>query len=209
MNEPDQVRTWDFDAGRLPLDFSNTAEMQASDNPTETLHSYSDLVAWSVDAGLLTEPEAQSLLAKAEKDPEGSAAVLKKAIIFRTAIYKIFSAVAGEKELDEKYLNQLNETLAQALKKMRIAHTPEGFSWGWISDLNSLDIMLWKVARSTADLLTSEDLDRVGECADDRGCGYLFLDTSRNKNRRWCSMDSCGNRAKAQRHYHRQKEKGD
>jgi len=51
--------------------------------------------------------------------------------------------------------------------------------------------------------LTSEELDRVRECADDRGCGYLFMDTSRNRSRKWCDMRGCGNRAKAQRHYRR------
>jgi predicted RNA-binding Zn ribbon-like protein len=56
-----------------------------------------------------------------------------------------------------------------------------------------------------ADLLTSGDLDRVGQCADDR-CGWLFLDVSRNGSRRWCSMEACGNRAKARRHYRRSQE---
>jgi predicted RNA-binding Zn ribbon-like protein len=59
--------------------------------------------------------------------------------------------------------------------------------------------MLWPVVRSAAALLVSDDLDRVGQCEDDRGCGYLFFDTSRNRTRRWCDMKSCGNRAKAQR----------
>jgi predicted RNA-binding Zn ribbon-like protein len=66
--------------------------------------------------------------------------------------------------------------------------------------------MLWPVARSAADLLTSaEELARVGQCADDRGCGWLFFDTSRNHSRRWCAMKDCGNRAKARRHYRRQR----
>jgi predicted RNA-binding Zn ribbon-like protein len=67
--------------------------------------------------------------------------------------------------------------------------------------------MLWPIAREAANLLTSKDIKRMGECADDRGCGYLFFDTSRNHSRRWCSMESCGNRAKAQRHYQRKSRK--
>ena len=66
------------------------------------------------------------------------------------------------------------------------------------------DRILWPVARSAGELLISDKLDRVRQCADDRGCGYLFVDTSRNRSRRWCSMESCGNRAKAHRHYQRQ-----
>jgi len=46
-------------------------------------------------------------------------------------------------------------------------------------------------------------VDRVRECEDDRGCGFLFIDQSKNRSRRWCSMESCGNRAKARQHYAR------
>ncbi|MCE7985865.1 MAG: hypothetical protein DYG89_32200 [Caldilinea sp. CFX5] len=41
------------------------------------------------------------------------------------------------------------------------------------------------------------------QCEDERGCGFLFIDTSKNRSRRWCSMESCGNRAKVQRHRRR------
>jgi len=60
------------------------------------------------------------------------------------------------------------------------------------------------VVHDAAGLLTSEKLDRVEECADDR-CGWLFLDVSRNRSRRWCAMEDCGNRAKARRHYKRKR----
>lgn len=62
--------------------------------------------------------------------------------------------------------------------------------------------MLWPVARSAAELLTSPDAQRVRECAL-RSCSWLFVDRSRNRRRRWCDMKTCGNRAKARRHYRR------
>jgi predicted RNA-binding Zn ribbon-like protein len=55
---------------------------------------------------------------------------------------------------------------------------------------------------SAADLLTTPSVERVRQCP---GCGWLFLDESRNHSRTWCDMRICGNRAKAQRHYERQK----
>lgn len=50
---------------------------------------------------------------------------------------------------------------------------------------------------------------RIRRCAHP-ACVLYFHDTSRNGTRRWCSMDACGNRAKAGRHYarHRQREPG-
>ena len=58
---------------------------------------------------------------------------------------------------------------------------------------------------NAGDLLAGPRLDRVRCCANPE-CGWLFLDDSRAGKRRWCSMQSCGNRAKARRHYHRSRE---
>jgi predicted RNA-binding Zn ribbon-like protein len=207
MYEARQESDWDFESGKLPLDFSNTVEWHTSDHPGETLVSYADLVAWSEGAGLLTEQEVRDLLADAENHLAEASAALEKAIRLRDAIYRIFSAVARDKEPEGMDLAYLNKALTEVLVRMQVVPTSTGFEWGWAAYEGSFDRMLWPIVRSAANLLTSEELNRVGECADDRGCGYLFLDTSRNHNRRWCSMESCGNRAKARRHYKRLSQK--
>jgi predicted RNA-binding Zn ribbon-like protein len=66
--------------------------------------------------------------------------------------------------------------------------------------------MLAPALWSLADLLTGPDRTHLRECANDR-CLWLFLDDSKNGSRRWCSMQSCGNRAKARRHYLRERGK--
>ena len=93
--------------------------------------------------------------------------------------------------------------LADQQSDAEIVQSEQGFAWSWAEDVPGAALVTWAVARSAADLLTSDQLGRVRQCADDRGCGYLFVDTSRNRSRRWCSMKSCGNRAKAKRHYER------
>ena len=67
--------------------------------------------------------------------------------------------------------------------------------------------MLGPVARSAAELLTSDRLDRLRQCESEKGCGWLFVDGSRNRSRRWCDMSDCGNRAKARR-FHRRHRRG-
>jgi predicted RNA-binding Zn ribbon-like protein len=76
------------------------------------------------------------------------------------------------------------------------------FSWDWTRRGETLERPMWDIAQSAADLLTSGQLHRVRQCGDER-CGWLFFDRSKNRSRRWCSMDDCGNRAKARRHYRR------
>jgi predicted RNA-binding Zn ribbon-like protein len=77
------------------------------------------------------------------------------------------------------------------------------YQWRFPPTLQGVNLILWPIARHAAQLLTSDQAARVRECEDDRGCGYLFIDQTKNHSRRWCSMESCGNRAKAKRHYSR------
>ena len=190
--------------GRLSLAFANTADWHASDHPVEFLTSYSDLVAWSQHVGILTDHQAQRLLKKAAHRPEDATAVLERAIVLREAIYRIFSAISHGRPPQAADLATFNAELSRALAQSRIVSTTEGFAWDWAGTEGALDGMLWPVVHDVAGLLTSAELDRVGQCADDR-CGWLFLDTSRNRSRRWCSMEGCGNRAKVRRHYERKR----
>lgn len=192
-----------FEAGRGCLNFANTAEWHASDQPTEHLHSYGDLVRWAQQAGLLTHDRAEHLVEEGVGRSEEAGQVLDRAITLREAIYRIFSAVAADRSPEPEDLDCLNAALAESLGWLRVGQTNDGFTWNWGGDAAAMDQMLWPIARSAATLLTSEELDRVRECADDRGCGYLFMDTSRNRSRKWCDMRGCGNRAKARRHYRR------
>ena len=190
--------------GRLSLDFANTADWHANDHPVESLTSYSDLVAWSQHVGILTDHQAHRLLKKAAHRPEDATAVLERAIALREAIYRIFLAISHGRPPQAADLATFNAELSGALAQSRIVSTAEGFAWDWAGAEDALDGMLWPVVHDAADLLTSKELDRIGQCADDR-CGWLFLDTSRNRSRRWCSMEDCGNRAKARRHYERKR----
>lgn len=191
--------------GKLCLDYANTADWHASDHPEEYLTSYSDLVIWSQRAGILTEQLAKRLLLKAADRLQEATAVLQRAVVLREAIYAIFAAIAHGRKPGAADLHTLNAALAEVLAQSKIVAAQEGFGWEWAGEEDALGRPLWPVIRSAADLLTSNELDRVGQCADDRGCGWLFLDTSRNHTRRWCDIKDCGNRAKAQRYYERKR----
>lgn len=85
------------------------------------------------------------------------------------------------------------------------AENPREVRYRWAFEGRNLDAPLWPISRSAADLLTSDsDLHKVRQCGGS-DCNWLFLDTSKNRTRQWCSMQSCGNREKARRHYQRQR----
>ena len=63
-------------------------------------------------------------------------------------------------------------------------------------------LVLWPVVWSAVRLLSSPELASVRKCAAP-GCGWLFVDGTKNGSRRWCSMSVCGNRDKVRRYRRR------
>lgn len=191
-------------ARQVCLDFANTVGDHASDQPEERLRSYGDLARWAERAGVASPQEASALRQAAHERAEDARRALERAIALREAIYRIVVALIAQRRAAPEDLAILNDTLSQLDQGPRIAMTDEGaFTWQWPLDRASLDWPARVAALSAAGLLTSEDRERLGQCADEGGCGWLFLDTSRNHSRRWCSMDDCGNRAKQRRHSQR------
>jgi predicted RNA-binding Zn ribbon-like protein len=188
--------------GALCLDFTNTVDWRLRPPPQELITSYADQVAWSRHLDLVTDAAAAALFSAAGAQPDAAAAALDRALTVREAIYRIFAAVADDQAPPPADLAILNGALGEALAHLQIVPSGSGFAWGWRTVPGALDHMVWPVVRSAGDLLTSDMLPRIHRCAGE-GCGWLFLDTSRNGSRRWCTMEGCGNRAKARRHYRR------
>ena len=194
---------FDLSAGELCLDFANTLNGRASGELNDRLPEYGDLVAWAQAAGAVGESEAAALLQRARRRPEAAAAVHRRALDLREALFRLFASAAAGEESEPADLDLLNRELSNALCRRHLVAAPdrEGFLWAWCS-AEELDAVLAPVVLSAADLAASGDLDRVRECAAGT-CRWLFLDRSRNRSRRWCDMSACGNRAKARRHYRR------
>jgi len=195
-------------AGELCLDFANTADWHASGMPIELLRTYQDLVTWSRRVGLLDAAGAERVLREAKRRPTAAAAVLQRAIAIREVIYGIVLALLQRRPPAVSVLDGFNRELRSALQHLRVVPGLQGLIWDWEFGPRDLEVTLWPILRSAADLLTSERQKRIGQCADDRGCGWLFLDTTKNRSRRWCEMGDCGNRAKARRHYQRSRGQG-
>jgi len=191
--------------GWLCLDFANTMEWHASESPEETLKAYADLVEWSADKGIISGEAKHMLLKKSEEKPGEGQAVLEKAREIRESIYGILSDAVHGNPVKVTDLNEFNRAVASTLSHSRLAPYDGRLKWGWDSRSDKLDLVIWPVVKSAVDLMTSDAMKRVGQCADDRGCGWLFWDSSRNRSRRWCDMKDCGNRAKVRRFYARKK----
>jgi predicted RNA-binding Zn ribbon-like protein len=186
---------FDLDGGRPCLDFANTL----SSSSGEHLASYADLVDFAEQSALITPHTAERLHDRARRDVAGVDEVMQRAYALRAAVYAIFSALAANAIPSESDVQTLNAELARSMAHAQVVAANDGYQWGWTEP--QLDTPLWGITRSAADVLTSDqDRARVRECGGDE-CRWLFIDTSKNRSRQWCSMQSCGNRQKARRHY--------
>jgi predicted RNA-binding Zn ribbon-like protein len=177
--------------GRLCLDFVNTVDPRGTGPAREFLQSYADLVAWSVHVGELGAAESGRLLRLARSAPRLAASVLARALALRETLHRILSKVQKPRRSDLRLLNQ-------SLEPRTLVSSARGLTWGWAAP-DRLDSMLARIAQDAAELLTSDVVQDVKECPGTGRCGWLFLDTTKNGSRRYCSSEGCGNRARVQR----------
>ncbi|GLH72709.1 hypothetical protein GETHLI_12110 [Geothrix limicola] len=192
---------FELSGGDLCLDFANTWG-DRSRPETDLLESYPQLLAFARQTASLSPEAIRALEARAK--PPGANVAMRTARAFREALYGIFSARAQGLEVPTQDLACLNRLLREALPNLCLVCEGAGSAWQWREEARHLTSPLWPIARAAAELLTRDPSVPVRECGGSQ-CTWLFLDFSRGRSRRWCSMSSCGNREKARRHYHRTK----
>jgi predicted RNA-binding Zn ribbon-like protein len=195
-----------FIGGALCLDFVNTVDPRHADERDDLLRSYVDLVRWSERAEAVSSTETRELVRLSKANAKAAAAVLRRAVDLREALYRLFASSPGEVHTRHEDLARLNDEFHRAVAMADLAPGNGGWQWQWRPE-PELDRVLWPISRSASELLSSDQTGRIRECEGSNGCGWLFLDTSKNGRRRWCDMQVCGNRAKAQRHRQRVKER--
>lgn len=200
------ISQWPMRGGAACLDFANTVGWRPEPRPFDGLGTYDDLLAWSHHAGLLSLDDFDRPRALAASDPVAASDALKEAVALREAIYRLFVALAHDKDWNEDDLATINAYLVEGMSRSALSGTPGGFAFRLPDDEGALTRPLWTIAESAARLLLTGDWQRVRECPG-HGCGWLFLDQTKNGNRRWCDSADCGNRARVAAHQKRQRER--
>lgn len=186
---------FDLSGGLVCLDFVNTVGGRGA--PREHLNTYGDLLAWAIAAGALPATLTRRLGRRAQARPEAARRTLSRLRMLREALYGIFAAAAGSRRPGSRDLAVLNQWLHRVFGRSYVEHSRRGFRVQTRIDPADLAAVAVPVLRSAVEVLTS-DVDRVRVCADPT-CAWLFLDTTRNRARRWCDMNVCGNRNKVRR----------
>lgn len=190
--------------GALCLEFVNTVTWVESGPPVnERFRAGTDVVDWARAAGVIGDAASPPTVGADVAD-----ALLQRALAAREALHSVLRHVANRTEPPRELTDRFNEWVGWSAERLRLVPDATG-PWTWEApsstaarpaDLTAA--VLAPVVRSAVELLRSPEIDLLRDCANPR-CGWLFLDRSRNRNRRWCDMRECGSRAKARRHYRR------
>ncbi len=177
-----------FLGGHVTLDFLNTAEGRDEPGGGDALKLPEHLRAWGQRRGLLS-PEAR----RSSSDRQE----LSRALEARELLYGVFSARAHGREPAAEDLGRLSKLVAAAHRAGELTPGPDGrIEWRWSPE--ELASVRHVVVHAASALLAEIPAGRLKQCPGER-CGWLFLDTTKRGNRRWCSMEECGREAKVAR----------
>ncbi len=170
--------------GRLALDFLNTADWSDEGEVVdEKLESLDDVARWTEALGI------------ADAVTDGRAHDLATLRMLRAELRELFLAAVQGSAPDRRVIDQVNDLLAstkQTSKLIRFTKNP------WLVIESQLVDMVLTSAKAV--LSDPREIGRVSMCTGS-DCGWLYIDESRNRKRKWCMMQTCGNRAKARRFY--------
>jgi hypothetical protein len=171
------------------LDFVNTRSEWTTRGParTEWLTSYEAFLIWNSYVGLLSPATVFRLIEQSGGSSSEVARRLQATLDFRVDLYDVLTDQATATTFEAAA-----RVIEKAYGGRRLVSTDDGLTWELREDLA---LPFRNLAVLAGDLLTGPSREHVRTCP---SCGWLFLDP--RGRRRWCSMATCGNRAKVRAH---------
>ncbi|MGD8602153.1 MAG: CGNR zinc finger domain-containing protein [Gemmatimonadota bacterium] len=181
----------------MALDLVNT--LQPSDGvEADQLRSPADLLTWLGEAGLFEHPERLGPL----RSPPTARTLLSEARHLRDDVSRAVTSLAAGGSVPTHVVYAINRVLAAGRVTPSLHVDDNGARLEETEDGDSTLATLVPVARAAAELVVEADPGRLRRCASET-CERWFIDTSKGGRRKWCSMATCGNRAKAAAHRRR------
>ena len=203
MKRNERIDHIQFDGGTLCLDFVNTVHDRKKKPVPDYLYHIIDLVAWAGKIGLI-DKRTEALLNRSIPDNlKKSNQFFTYALHLRELLYNMFFTISQGNAARNADLEKFNAYIADHFSFINLKAKHGEYRADWNLPGDSLQHITAPVVKDAYELLLGNRLDRVKECSN---CGWLFLDTTKNGKRRWCSMKSCGSNIKALEWYYRQKE---
>ena len=184
---------------RLWLEFVNT-DASTQGVRGDLLRDFEALVGWLSEQHALDEERAAGIRRRAQLQPAAAAATLVDARRVRAALRALAERGANVDRVRVDAVVELNRVLGRSAGTRRLDQLNDGgYVRAFVPTGDAFAGLMIPIVESAADSLVGVELSRVRRCADPR-CSRVFFDGTRNGLKRWCDMETCGNRAKAARH---------
>jgi len=183
--------------GHPVLDFVNSVDDWTVAGAQDYLMTFDDAVRFGEATGLITRGEVTRL--------ERTSAELASLKRLRASLERILRAFLDERKAPPGDVETLRRGLVEAAQRTELRQDENGLLSRRVAvESSGASLLRLRVVDAAVALLSSDALRHVKACPT---CGWFFLDVSKNQSRVWCSMDTCGARAKARRYYRRTKRK--
>ncbi|MBE7637801.1 hypothetical protein GUA87_13175 [Sneathiella sp. P13V-1] len=179
--------------GRTAIDFANSA--QRFDRDGEGLASLEDLLTFLKSQELLHEDEASAFHMYIFQNPERCQQVMDKLHDMRIRFSENLKQASEGWPIDPNFVADLNDLLATYKTKIELVPSDSGYEVKNSLVEEGPEQLLYPILKDMAVFLASDQVEKARVCASDT-CELFFVNQSRNGRRRWCSMSTCGNRAK-------------
>lgn len=187
--------------GHAALDLLNTRPI-GTEGPVERLASFDDVLAWCAQFGVIEPADARRL-----RNAQGGAAALGEVRALREHLRAAVAAPSAKHHSWRTLTAALNTALARRPIVYRLERGRDGFTLKSMHEATAVRHVPALIGKCIAAFLAGPDLAHVRACAAEE-CVLWFVDRTRNHSRRWCSMDGCGDRAKARAYYQRRRARG-
>jgi predicted RNA-binding Zn ribbon-like protein len=196
---PSRIGVLPLVGSELAFDFTNTSSGRGGPHHIEHLRTPEHLLIWARRAMTLTPRDGAYIEKRLAAGSALGAQLLDRALALREVIYAIGIACARGQRPRSEDVDALAHAHAACIAKARLLPYEANFAWVWRPEDGVIEAILGPIALSALTTLSQADLTRVKQCGGAH-CGWLFFDTTKNKRRRWCEMEVCGNRAKQKAH---------
>jgi predicted RNA-binding Zn ribbon-like protein len=195
-----------LNAAHPVLDFVNTLDNRfIAAGPDELVGSYSDLLRFGEQAGLLDKQLARALTIF-NRSAAATRSLVRARTLREALATLLYTRCSGARAPAAAILKTLQCHFRAAglhreliwSRDLRVEDAAPRLIWDRGRFRKNPDLPIWILAQSAEQLLGSEALNRIHMCRS-ATCRWLFLDTSKNHSRQWCDMKVCGNRMKARK----------
>lgn len=191
--------------GARVLDFINTTNGRrpgtALKFKEERLTSFQFFFEWALHASLISSREFDAYKPMVFESPIPYQPNLDAIIAFRECLYAAFYPMSLNQVAPDDALQQINHAFQQGVA-WRILRSVNGRpAWDWLPCTSAQELttlLIGRLAIEATQLLVSGDLQALRSCSA-TDCDWVFLDISKNKQRKWCQMSVCGSREKLSR----------